>query len=174
MVIFENHREISGKQIVHSFYIMCGIVGYVGKQKASAILVEGLKRLEYRGYDSAGVALLEGDGIELLKKTGRVQNVAELIYERDLDSRIGISHTRWATHGEVTEANAHPHLSWNGKLAIVHNGVIENYETLRRFLESEGVDFQSETDTEVFANLIAYHRRRKECGQPDAIGRGRG
>ncbi|WOO41971.1 glutamine--fructose-6-phosphate transaminase (isomerizing) [Rubellicoccus peritrichatus] len=143
---------------------MCGIVGYVGKQKASAILVEGLKRLEYRGYDSAGIALLENNDIEVMKKTGRVQNVAELIYERDMGSQIGISHTRWATHGEVNDSNAHPHMSWNGKLALVHNGVIENYEGLRRFLEGEGVEFLSETDTEVFANLIAYHYDKEEEG----------
>lgn len=148
---------------------MCGIVGYVGKQKASAILVEGLKRLEYRGYDSAGIAVLEKEAIEVLKKTGRVQNVADIIYERDIDSQIGISHTRWATHGEVTDANAHPHMSWNNKLALVHNGVIENYEGLRRFLEGEGVAFHSETDTEVFANLIAYHYDRQDEG--DAVER---
>lgn len=136
---------------------MCGIVGYVGRHKANAILVEGLKRLEYRGYDSAGVALMGAGGIEVVKKTGRVGNVAGLVYNQDSPSRVGISHTRWATHGGVTDANAHPHRSSDGKIALVHNGVIENYKTLRRFLENEGITFLSETDTEVFCNLIAYN-----------------
>ena len=136
---------------------MCGIVGYVGKQKASSILVEGLKRLEYRGYDSAGVALMDGGVIDVMKRTGRVDNVAEVIHAKNSPARMGISHTRWATHGGVTDVNAHPHMSADGRIALVHNGVIENYEALRRFLEDSGIVFKSQTDTEVFSNLIAYH-----------------
>ncbi|GHC04915.1 glutamine--fructose-6-phosphate transaminase (isomerizing) [Cerasicoccus arenae] len=140
---------------------MCGIVGYIGKQRASAILLEGLKRLEYRGYDSAGVALLDDSGIEVMKKTGRVENVATIVNRRNSTAQIGISHTRWATHGGVTDANAHPHLSWDGRISIVHNGVIENHDALRRFLKGEGIEFVSQTDTEVLANLIAYHYARE-------------
>lgn len=136
---------------------MCGIVGYVGKHTASSILVEGLKHLEYRGYDSSGVALAEDEGIHILKKTGRVEAMASLALEHDSRAQLGISHTRWATHGGVTDQNAHPHLSWDGKIALVHNGVIENYKTLRTFLEGEGATFASETDSEVLANLIAYY-----------------
>ncbi len=147
---------------------MCGIVGYVGKQKASAILVEGLKRLEYRGYDSAGVALMESGSINVTKKTGRVENVAASVYKNNSPAHLGISHTRWATHGGVTDTNAHPHLSSDGKIALVHNGVIENYESLRRFLEGEGCAFLSQTDTEVFCNLIAYNYRELPEPEPGA------
>ena len=136
---------------------MCGIVGYVGKHAASSILVEGLKHLEYRGYDSSGLALAEGDGIEVIKKTGRVAVLAGLAQKRASKASMGISHTRWATHGGVTDANAHPHLSWDSKIALVHNGVIENYKALRTFLEGEGASFRSQTDSEVLANLIAYY-----------------
>ena len=103
---------------------MCGIVGYVGRQKASTILIEGLKRLEYRGYDSAGLAVLQGDGIELAKKTGRVGNLVKEAKKHRFTGTTGISHTRWATHGGVTDANAHPHVSSDGRIALVHNGVI--------------------------------------------------
>ena len=139
---------------------MCGIVGYVGKQAAYSILVEGLKRLEYRGYDSAGVAIGRPDGFDVVKKTGRVANLVEAAKGRRFEAHHGISHTRWATHGGVTDANAHPHLSWDGTIAIVHNGVIENYQSLRDFLKDEGVTFKSETDTEVLGNLIAFHYQR--------------
>src|SRR5512135_240195 len=106
---------------------MCGIVGYVGKQKASAILLEGLKRLEYRGYDSAGLVVENGRAFELVKQVGRVDALTQVAAQHRLAGTTGISHTRWATHGGVTDANAHPHLSSDGKFAIVHNGVIENY-----------------------------------------------
>ncbi|MCC5839633.1 MAG: glutamine--fructose-6-phosphate transaminase (isomerizing) [Opitutales bacterium] len=135
---------------------MCGIVGYVGKNRASGILLEGLKRLEYRGYDSAGLALWKEDGFQVLKKTGRVEVLTKLAQLHELDGDLGISHTRWATHGGVTDANAHPHVSDDGRISIVHNGVIENYALLKKELESKGIQFHSETDTEVLANLIAF------------------
>ncbi len=139
---------------------MCGIVGYIGKHKASSILIEGLKRLEYRGYDSAGVTLLGEGNFDVYKKTGRVQNVADMVAKSHNNAGAGISHTRWATHGGVTDSNAHPHVSWDGKISIVHNGVIENHSTLREFLKEQGATFASETDTEVLCNLIAYHYQR--------------
>ncbi|QYY36512.1 glutamine--fructose-6-phosphate transaminase (isomerizing) [Ruficoccus sp. ZRK36] len=144
---------------------MCGIVGYVGKHAASSILVEGLKHLEYRGYDSSGIALAEGNGIEVIKKTGRVAVLAGLAQKHASKASMGISHTRWATHGGVTDENAHPHLSWDSKIALVHNGVIENYKALRTFLEGEGATFRSQTDSEVLANLIAYYYNLDETAQ---------
>jgi glucosamine--fructose-6-phosphate aminotransferase (isomerizing) len=136
---------------------MCGIVGYVGRQKAAAIMLEGLKRLEYRGYDSAGIAVLQEGGVTVVKSIGRVANLAKLSAGKKLSGTAGISHTRWATHGGVTDANAHPHLSSDGQVALVHNGVIENYVAIKKFLLTKGYSFASETDTEVLANLIAYH-----------------
>ena len=136
---------------------MCGIVGYVGRQKASAILIEGLKRLEYRGYDSAGLAVLQNDRIDFAKKAGRVGVLVKEAKRHRFTGTTGISHTRWATHGGVTDANAHPHLSSDGQIALVHNGVIENYVTIKKFLLEKGYTFASETDTEVLCNLIAYH-----------------
>jgi glucosamine--fructose-6-phosphate aminotransferase (isomerizing) len=136
---------------------MCGIVGYVGKHKAVSILIEGLKRLEYRGYDSAGVAIQQNGRIEIAKKAGRVANLAKEAAKHHFAGTTGISHTRWATHGGVTDANAHPHLSSDDKIALVHNGVIENYDAIKRFLLTKGYTFKSETDTEVLTNLVAYH-----------------
>lgn len=137
---------------------MCGIVGYVGRQEAGDILLEGLKRLEYRGYDSAGLVVRDGAGaFTLLKKTGRVANVARVYAEKKPQGRLGIAHTRWATHGGVSDGNAHPHLSSDGKFALVHNGVIENYLSMKKFLLGKGYEFHSETDTEALVNLIAYH-----------------
>jgi len=135
---------------------MCGIVGYVGRQRAQGILLEGLKRLEYRGYDSAGVALWDPAGFQLRKKTGRVDAVAKVMQGEQAESHLGISHTRWATHGGVTDSNAHPHVSSDGKIALVHNGVIENYLAIRREMQDKGMTFASETDTEALANLIAF------------------
>ena len=138
---------------------MCGIVGYIGRQNAIPILVEGLRRLEYRGYDSAGVAFYKNgnNNIVLRKAAGKLSNL-ESILERDkCESYIGIGHTRWATHGKPTEANAHPHSDCFGKVAVVHNGIIENYHSLKRMLISEGHVFRSETDTEVIAHLIEKH-----------------
>jgi glucosamine--fructose-6-phosphate aminotransferase (isomerizing) len=136
---------------------MCGIVGYIGKQPVKGILLEGLKRLEYRGYDSAGLTVFTDQGLRLVRTTGRVVGLAQLAGKQAMQGTLGISHTRWATHGGVTEANAHPHISSDGKIAVVHNGVIENYADMKRFLKEKGYTFSSETDTEALANLIAYH-----------------
>ncbi|MDQ8205197.1 glutamine--fructose-6-phosphate transaminase (isomerizing) [Pelagicoccus sp. SDUM812003] len=137
---------------------MCGIVGYIGNDNAAPILLNGLKRLEYRGYDSAGMAVWQKDRtIKLIKRTGKVSNLAACISIDKEDAGVGISHTRWATHGGVTEANTHPHVSWDQQIHLVHNGVIENYQTLKNSLESKGVTFYSETDSEILANLIAYN-----------------
>ena len=141
---------------------MCGIVGYVGKQKAVSVILEGLKRLEYRGYDSTGVAILQDSGISIVKKVGRVANLSKEPAIARLVGSTGIGHTRWATHGGVTEANAHPHRSRDGKFALIHNGVIENYSQMKVFLQSKGYTFKSETDTEVLCNLIAYHYAKEE------------
>src|SRR5436305_4347626 len=136
---------------------MCGILGYVGAREAEPILVDGLVRLEYRGYDSAGLATLTGPHLHVRKRGGRIANLVRLLRERPAPGCVGISHTRWATHGPATDANAHPHVSGDGTVAVVHNGVIENYEALKRRLRDEGVVFRSDTDTEVIAQLVAYH-----------------
>ncbi len=136
---------------------MCGIVGYVGKQKAASIILEGLKRLEYRGYDSAGLCILQGGQLDVAKKAGRVEVLVKEAARHRFNGTTGIGHTRWATHGGVTDANAHPHISSDGKFALIHNGVIENYAQMKTFLAGKGYTFKSETDTEVLCNLIAYH-----------------
>ena len=136
---------------------MCGIIGYVGQREAEPILVEGLRRLEYRGYDSAGVCTLTGDVLHLRKRKGRIAELASFLNEKPAPGCHGISHTRWATHGSPTDANAHPHIGGNNVVAVVHNGVIENYSILREQLQEKGIEFASETDTEVIAQLIAYH-----------------
>ncbi len=136
---------------------MCGIIGYIGKSQAVPILLDGLRRLEYRGYDSAGVAIFDHGTIETRKKTGRIANLAELIKQSPPTGTSGISHTRWATHGGVSDENAHPHSDQSGKLFICHNGVIENYNVLKDALVKEGHTFQSQTDTEVLAHLIGKH-----------------
>ncbi len=143
---------------------MCGIVGYVGKQKAASIILEGLKRLEYRGYDSAGVCVLQGGRLDVAKKAGRVENLTKEVARHRFTGTTGIGHTRWATHGGVTDANAHPHVSSDGKFALIHNGVIENYAQMKSFLTGKGYTFQSETDTEVLCNLIAYHYAKEPAG----------
>ena len=135
---------------------MCGIVGYIGRDRAGSVMLDGLKRLEYRGYDSAGVAVWTENGIKQTKRTGRVVELETALGD-DLGGTLGISHTRWATHGDVTEVNAHPHTSSDGKIALVHNGVIENYDGMKKFLTEKGYSFQSQTDTEALCNLIAYH-----------------
>ncbi len=139
---------------------MCGIVAYLGKKVAQPILVEGLKRLEYRGYDSAGVALLGSGAIRVIKSSGRISALEEILDGPDSAETFGIAHTRWATHGKPNTVNAHPHLDFSGKIAIVHNGIIENYGTLKTWLQNEGVEFASETDSEVIANLIGYFYSR--------------
>jgi glucosamine--fructose-6-phosphate aminotransferase (isomerizing) len=135
---------------------MCGIVAYLGKKVAQPILIEGLKRLEYRGYDSAGVALLGIGAIKIKKTSGRISALEEILDEPAAAETFGIGHTRWATHGEPSDVNAHPHLDYTGKIAVVHNGIIENYGTLKTWLQNEGTEFASETDTEIIANLIGY------------------
>ena len=133
---------------------MCGIVGYIGKNEAYPILIKGLKRLEYRGYDSAGVALSDQNGIHLCKTKGKVDDLKEKCKNLDKSPKIGLGHTRWATHGEPSDINSHPHYSNSGDLVIIHNGIIENYDPLRKELINRGYTFSSETDTEVLVNLI--------------------
>jgi len=135
---------------------MCGIVAYLGRKPAQPILIEGLKRLEYRGYDSAGVSLLGSGAIKMKKTSERISALEEILEPPDSSDTLGIGHTRWATHGKPNTVNAHPHLDYTGKIAVVHNGIIENYGTLKRWLQTERVSFVSETDTEVIANLIGY------------------
>lgn len=134
---------------------MCGIVGYIGPRQAYPIIINGLKRLEYRGYDSAGISLINKD-IKIFKKKGKVSDLEAFIPKSQTKSTVGIGHTRWATHGEPSDVNAHPHLSQNGIFVVIHNGIIENYARLKERLENRGYSFKSETDTEILANLIEY------------------
>lgn len=144
---------------------MCGIIGYVGPKPASPVLLEGLRRLEYRGYDSAGVAVLQDDSITVRKKKGKIdEGIARTLAERPAPGSMGIAHTRWATHGEPSDENSHPHLDASGRIAVVHNGVIENYEQLKERLLASGHEFQSGTDTEVLAHLIGVHYERLRDG----------
>ena len=136
---------------------MCGIVGYIGTKKASPILINGLLRLEYRGYDSAGIATIEKDGISVMKDKGRVKNLYDLDGIDNLEGTIGIAHTRWATHGKPSKENSHPHIDNSKTFSVVHNGIIENYHELRNFLTDNGYTFYSQTDTEVIPNLIHYY-----------------
>lgn len=133
---------------------MCGIVGYIGKREAYPVIVKGLQRLEYRGYDSAGVALLNGGDLNIYKKKGKVADLHAHAKDKNLSSTVGIGHTRWATHGEPNDVNAHPHTSKSGKLAMIHNGIIENYASLKTDLLKKGYEFESDTDSEVFINFI--------------------
>lgn len=136
---------------------MCGIVGYIGEKNAAEILINGLEKLEYRGYDSAGVAIHTKDGVRICKKTGRLKNLEEAYNNSPILGNLGIGHTRWATHGAPSAKNSHPHASMDGKIAVVHNGIIENYDNLREDLKQKGYVFASETDTEVIPHLIDYH-----------------
>ena len=136
---------------------MCGIVGYVGPRPTLDVVVEGLRRLEYRGYDSSGVALVGPEGLQIAKKAGRIENLDKELAARALTGSTGIGHTRWATHGAPTDVNAHPHTDARGRVAVVHNGIIENFAALRAELESDGVEFASETDTETVAHLVGRH-----------------
>src|SRR6516162_5124843 len=142
---------------------MCGIIGYSGKKPASPILLEGLRRLEYRGYDSAGLAVLRGAELQVRKKMGKIdEGLAKLVKAEPLSGTLGIGHTRWATHGAPSDVNSHPHLDASGKIAVVHNGVIENYDALKQRLRLAGHKFHSSTDTEVLAHLIGeYYEQRK-------------
>ena len=148
---------------------MCGIVGYIGPQIAYPILINGLKRLEYRGYDSAGVAVLTEDGVAIYKKAGKVKDLESHINGHLPQSNIGIGHTRWATHGEPNDRNAHPHYSNSGRLAIIHNGIIENYAVLKEELENKGYTFKSETDTEVLVNFIEDVAKNHDGPLEDAV-----
>ncbi|MCM1519820.1 MAG: glutamine--fructose-6-phosphate transaminase (isomerizing) [Lachnoclostridium sp.] len=149
---------------------MCGIVGYLGQRPALDILIKGLHRLEYRGYDSAGVAVVNDNGsLEICKSKGKVANLEQAAAGVNLSGSLGIAHTRWATHGEPNDINAHPHLSQDGKLAIVHNGTIENYAVLKKALSEHGIEFRSETDTEVLVQLIEYIKTQNNCSLLDAV-----
>jgi len=147
---------------------MCGIVGYTGPREAYPIIIKGLQRLEYRGYDSTGVALLNG-GLNVYKKKGRVAELADTLVGKNLHAHIGIGHTRWATHGEPSDRNAHPHTSASGKLAMIHNGIIENYAQLKQELINKGYTFKSDTDTEVLLNFIEEIRKNNKCDLEEAI-----
>ncbi|MFQ5400708.1 MAG: glutamine--fructose-6-phosphate transaminase (isomerizing) [Anaerolineae bacterium] len=147
---------------------MCGIVGYVGERQAPSVILQGLKRLEYRGYDSAGIAVLEQNGeVSIRRDVGKLVNLETMMRASPLSGCIGIGHTRWATHGEPSQRNAHPHTSMNGRIVIVHNGIVENFMALREELEAEGVRFQSDTDTEVIAQLLERHWEAR-TGEPEA------
>src|SRR6201987_3731814 len=148
---------------------MCGIVGYVGRAKATPILLDGLRRLEYRGYDSAGLAIVEKGHVETRKCAGRIAALAKLVRKEPVSGSLGISHTRWATHGGVNDENAHPHFDASGKLALVHNGGIENYQALKNDLVRGGdTSFRSETDTEVLAHLVGKLYDESCAGTVDA------
>lgn len=149
---------------------MCGIVGYLGDKQAFDILIKGLHRLEYRGYDSAGVALVGDDGnLNVYKTKGKVNNLEEYCKDKNISGTVGIAHTRWATHGEPNDKNAHPHYSQSHNLAIIHNGIIENYLSLKQFLISKGYEFKSDTDTEVIVQLIEYVMTEQKCDLYKAV-----
>ncbi|WP_162054016.1 glutamine--fructose-6-phosphate transaminase (isomerizing) [Pontibacter pamirensis] len=147
---------------------MCGIVAYVGHREACPIILKGLKRLEYRGYDSAGVALMNGS-LNIYKKKGKVADLEASLAEIDTHGNIGMGHTRWATHGEPNDVNAHPHYSTSKNIAIIHNGIIENYASLKQLLIQKGHTFQSDTDSEVFINLIEEILKNNDCSLPEAV-----
>ena len=149
---------------------MCGIVGYIGTKEAFPILIKGLRRLEYRGYDSAGVALVNDDGaLNVYKTKGKVDNLVEYCGDKNISGTVGIAHTRWATHGEPSSRNAHPHYSSSKNLAIIHNGIIENYADLKAKLQAKGVEFQSDTDTEVLVQFIEYIQQQKQLDLLTAV-----
>ncbi|HWI92592.1 MAG TPA: glutamine--fructose-6-phosphate transaminase (isomerizing) [Flavisolibacter sp.] len=147
---------------------MCGIVAYIGPREAYPIILKGLKRLEYRGYDSAGIALLNS-GLKVFKKKGKVADLEETLQGKDLHANVGIGHTRWATHGEPNDCNAHPHMSASGNLAMIHNGIIENYAQIKQELLNKGYHFQSETDTEVLLNFIEDIKTNNNCSLEEAV-----
>jgi glucosamine--fructose-6-phosphate aminotransferase (isomerizing) len=148
---------------------MCGIVGYIGHRDAYPIVIKGLKRLEYRGYDSAGIALIDDNHLNVYKKKGKVADLEEAVVGKNLSGKIGIGHTRWATHGEPSDRNAHPHISNNGKLAMMHNGIIENYVKIKNDLLKKGYTFKSDTDTEVLLNFIEDIQTNNECTLEEAL-----
>lgn len=148
---------------------MCGIVGYIGYKQAYPVVIKGLKRLEYRGYDSSGVALLNDNKLNVYKKKGRVSELEELMIGKDVSATVGIGHTRWATHGEPSDRNAHPHQSASGRLAMIHNGIIENYAPIKQELLKKGYEFKSETDTEVLLNFIEDIQINNQCSLEEAL-----
>lgn len=148
---------------------MCGIVAYIGQREAYPVVLKGLKRLEYRGYDSSGVALLNGGKLKVYKKKGKVAELEDYVTGKDVKSHIAIAHTRWATHGEPSDRNAHPHVSGDGKLAMVHNGIIENYMQLKQELLNKGHQFSSDTDTEVLIHFIQEIKQSNECSTEEAV-----
>ena len=141
---------------------MCGIVAYIGKKEAFPIILKGLKRLEYRGYDSAGVALLHQGELNIYKRAGKVSVLEDYANQYDVKGHAGIGHTRWATHGLPNDVNAHPHYSMDGSLALIHNGIIENYDSLKKELITEGYTFKSETDTEVLVHLVDHISKKEK------------
>src|SRR6476646_1580515 len=147
---------------------MCGIVAYIGPREAYPIILKGLKRLEYRGYDSAGISLLNS-GLKVYKKKGKVADLEETLQAKDLHAHIGIGHTRWATHGEPSDRNAHPHKSASGRLAMIHNGIIENFGQLKQELLNKGYKFESDTDTEVLLNFIEEIKKNSKCDLEEAV-----
>lgn len=139
---------------------MCGIVGYIGNNNCVPILIEGLKRLEYRGYDSAGIGIIDKNVSIIEKYKGKVSILEDNVYKKKLSATLGIGHTRWATHGEPNKINAHPHQNNDKDLFLIHNGIIENYQILKELLAKKGYKFYSQTDTEVLANLIDFHFKK--------------
>jgi glucosamine--fructose-6-phosphate aminotransferase (isomerizing) len=148
---------------------MCGIVAYIGKKEAYPIILKGLKRLEYRGYDSAGIALINQDKLNVYKKAGKVSNLEEFMLHQDHAGNSGIGHTRWATHGLPTDTNAHPHVSMDGSIALIHNGIIENYDALKQELVRQGYLFKSETDTEVLVHLVDFISKKENVWFGEAL-----
>src|SRR5919112_1969297 len=148
---------------------MCGIIGYIGDKPVVPVLIEGLRRLEYRGYDSAGVAVVNGKGIELRRSAGKLANLEQVILQEPLTGLYGLGHTRWATHGRPTEENAHPHRDCTGRIVVVHNGIIENYLEIKRELQTQGHEFKTETDTEIVAHLV--EREMRQDGLENAVRR---
>ena len=148
---------------------MCGIVGYIGHREAYPIIIKGLKRLEYRGYDSAGLILYDGQDLKLSKTKGKVSDLENISKEITINGTIGMGHTRWATHGVPNDVNSHPHLSNSGNLAIIHNGIIENYEPLKKELIKRGYVFHSDTDTEVLVNLIEEVQKKEKLKLGKAV-----
>src|SRR6202046_5312471 len=150
---------------------MCGIVGYVGPRKVVPVIVEGLRRLEYRGYDSAGIAVGRPESalLEVCRAPGKLQNLEAVLKDHPLDGTYGIGHTRWATHGRPTEENAHPHRDCTGKIVVVHNGIVENYLSLKKKLIEEGHTFTTETDTEIIAHLVEKHLYKTGNGRRPSL-----
>src|ERR1700694_5211737 len=150
---------------------MCGIVGYVGKKQVVPVIIEGLRKLEYRGYDSAGIAVAgNGEGLQIRRAEGKLRNLEEVIRLKPLDGTYGIGHTRWATHGRPTEENAHPHRDCTGRIVVVHNGIVENYLELKRELTAQGHVFVTETDTEIIAHLIEQVQKESASTNAGAPG----